>query len=147
MRPDVIELPSGRWLKNIAITLDAAVLELVHLGNEQNRMRVMLPPHWRELTDQQLLECARRPEVRLWEDEDGIHWRVSAVGPGTAFAYPLQERHLVFDSERAWAGIVRFAEAECELGDLTDLDLRTLRNRISDFGGRRRAYRGPTSVT
>ena len=147
MRPDVIELPSGRWLKHIAITLDAAVMELVHLGNEQNRMRVQLPAEWRELTEQQLLECARRPEVRLWEDEDAILWRVSAVGPGTPFPYPLQERHLVFDSERAWAGIVRFATQDCELGDLTDLDMRALRNRLADFGGRRRAYRGPTTVT
>jgi hypothetical protein len=31
-----------------------------------------------------------------------------------------------------------------ELGDLTNRELRDLRNRISDFGGRRRAYRLPT---
>ncbi|HUF50546.1 MAG TPA: hypothetical protein VMN60_06925 [Longimicrobiales bacterium] len=145
MKAAVIELQSGRWLKQITTTLNAAVLELVHVANSENRMRVQLPDHWRTFDDQQLQECARRSEVRLWSDEDGILWRVSTVGPGTAFPFPLQERHLVFDSERAWAGIVRFGN-ECELGDLTDLDLRSMRDRVSDFGGRRRAYRGPTLI-
>jgi hypothetical protein len=49
---------------------------------------------------------AREPEVRLWVDETGILWRVSVVGPGTAYPYPLRVRHLVFDSESAWAGVV-----------------------------------------
>ena len=140
-----IDLESGRWHRSVNSTLDGALLELVHVGNPKNRMRAPLPENWRALDDQQLRECARRAEVRLWQDEDGILWRVSAVGPGTSFPYPLQSRHLVFDSERAWAGIVRFG-GPCELGDLTDLDMRTMRNRISDGGGRRRAYRGPSST-
>lgn len=138
-----VELESGRWQQVIRSTMDGSVLELVHLGDPRNRMRVELPPEWRTFDEQQLREHARRPDVRLWVDEDGVLWRVSAVGPGTVFPYPLETRHLVFDSERAWAGIVRFG-GPCELGDLTELDLRTLRNKVSDFGGRRRAYRLPT---
>jgi hypothetical protein len=137
-----VDLESGRWHRTIRSMLDSAVLELIHVANPSNRMRVPLPENWRSFDEHQLLAYARRPEVRLWEDEDGLLWRVSMVGPDTPFPYPLNSRHLVFDSESAFAGIVRFT-GECELGDLTDLDLRTLRNRISDFGGRRRAYRGP----
>jgi len=140
-----IELESGRWYRAIASTLDGAMLELTSVANPRNRMRTPLPDNWRSLNDEHLREFARRAEVRLWEDEDGVLWRVSAVGPGTSFPYPLQSRHLVFDSERTWAGIVRFGEG-CELGDLTELDLRSLRNRVADFGGRRRSYRGPAPI-
>jgi hypothetical protein len=88
------------------------------------------------------VELARRPEARLWCDETGALWRVSAVGPGTPYPYPLRSRHLVFDSDEAWAGIVQF-DTPLELGDLLDIELQNLRDRMSDIGGRRRGYRPP----
>lgn len=119
------------------------MLELVEPGNSTNKMQVTLPFSWRQLEADAFRELARRPEVRLWLDESGILWRVAAVGPGTPYAYPLEKRHLVFDSQQSWAGIVEFMPG-VELGDLGTSELRDLRNRIADFGGRRRAYRMPT---
>jgi hypothetical protein len=108
-------------------------------------MRLQLPEQWRQLSPEELRELARRPELRLWTDDAQILWRVSAVGPGTFYPYPLRTRHLVFDSDQTWAGIVPF-DPPAELGDLTDLDLQRLRDGMSDFGGRRRGYRPPTLI-
>jgi hypothetical protein len=139
---DALDLRSGRWLGTIDTTASGSFLELVHAGNPHNKMRRKLPEAWRSLQPAELHVLARQPEVRLWVDEAGLLWRVSAVGPGSVYPYPLTERHLVFDSERAWSGIVRFGEP-VELGDLTDLELQRLRDDIADFGGRRRGYRPP----
>jgi hypothetical protein len=140
---DVLDLRSGRWRGSIDTTAAGAFLELVHAANARNKMRLRLPDEWRSLSAAELQRLARSPEVRLWVDDARILWRVSAVGPGTAYPYPLRSRHLVFDSDRAWAGIVEF-DASDELGDLTDLELQRLRDRIADFGGRRRGYRPPS---
>ena len=141
----ILFLPSGRWRWRVETVPGAAEesLELVEPGNAANKMQVMLPFSWRHLDANAFAELARRPQVRLWRDESGILWRVTAVGPGTPFAYPLERRHLVFDSQQSWAGIVEFTDP-VELGDLRNRELTKLRNRISDFGGRRRAYRLPT---
>ena len=141
----ILSLPSGRWRWRVDSVPGSAeeMLELFEPGNATNKMQTMLPFSWRHLEPDAFRELARRPEVRLWLDESGILWRVTAVGEGTPFAFPLATRHLVFDSQQSWAGIVEFPGPR-ELGDLGNRDLRDLRNRISDFGGRRRAYRLPT---
>jgi hypothetical protein len=140
-----LDMQSGRWLATVDTTAAGAFLELVHAADARNKMRMRLPDDWRQLALADVEELARRPEVRLWVDERRILWRVSAVGPGTDYPYPLGSRHLVFDSDRTWAGIVPF-DGAAELGDLTDLDLQRLRDRISDFGGRRRGYRPPAAA-
>jgi hypothetical protein len=142
---DALDLRSGRWVGTIDTTGQGAFLELVHAANTRNKMRLQLPDDWRSLGAGGIEQLARRPEVRLWVDEARIPWRVSVVGPGTAYPYPLRARHLVFDSARTWAGIVIF-EGPLELGDLTDLELQRLRDRIADFGGRRRGYRPPPAA-
>lgn len=109
-------------------------------------MRVPLVGGVEELSDAELTELARRPEVRLWIDEDDIHWRVSTIGPGTPFPLPLHRRHLLFDSAQTWSGIAAF-EPGPELGDLTDAELAETRDSISDIGGRRRRYRRPVTGT
>lgn len=146
MELDSIDLQSGRWHRWIDTAAAGAVMELVQVGRPDNKMRVRLPADWRMRGKRGLEELARAPEVRLWTDETGIPWRVSAVGPGTDFPYPLQRRHLVFDSDRTWAGIVEFM-GDRQLGDLTDLELTRLRDGIRDFGGRRRGYRPPRSAS
>ena len=140
----IIFLPSGRWRWRVEDMRGSSeeLLELCEPGNSANKMQVGLPFSWRRLDAEAFREIARRPEVRLWLDESGILWRVAAVGPETPYSFPLERRHLVFDSQQSWAGIVEFPGDE-ELGDLNNRDLRDLRNRIADFGGRRRAYRIP----
>ncbi|MGH7481291.1 MAG: hypothetical protein ACRELV_03990 [Longimicrobiales bacterium] len=136
-------LKSGKWRWGIeGPATGQQVLELVDPSRPQNRMSVGLPFSWRQLPQRGLAELARAPEVRLWLDEQGILWRVTEVGPGTRYPYPLARRHLVFDSEHAWAGIVEFGEPG-RLGDLTSAELQRYRSRMADFGGRRRAYRPP----
>lgn len=141
----ILFLPSGRWRWHVEAVPGSAeeMLELYEPGNATNKMQLGLPFSWRQLNPDAFQQLARRPEVRLWLDESGILWRVTAVGPNTPYNLPLEKRHLVFDSQQSWAGIVEFA-GDDELGDLTNRELRDLRNRISDFGGRRRAYRLPT---
>jgi hypothetical protein len=137
-----VDLKSGRWRGEIETTAAGDFLELVQVGRLSDKMRLQLPDGWREKAPKELIELARRPEVRLWTDDARILWRVSAVGPGTWYPYPLRTRHLVFDSDQTWAGVVEFDES-VHLGDLTDLDLQGLRDRMCDFGGRRRGYRRP----
>ncbi|HSJ25070.1 MAG TPA: hypothetical protein VK929_10400 [Longimicrobiales bacterium] len=141
MRIGKLDLKSGRWLGQVETTAAGDHLELVQGGSD--KLRLPLPEGWRTLSREAMAELARRPEVRLWCDDSGILWRVSLVGPGTAYPYPLRHRHLVFDSEESWAGIVAF-DGPDELGDLTRLDLKRLRDRMCDFGGRRRGYRPPS---
>lgn len=140
----ILFLPSGRWRWRVEAVPGASgeMLELIEPGNATNKMQADLPFSWRQLDADGFRDIARRPEVRLWLDEAGILWRVAAVGPDTPYSFPLEQRHLVFDSQQHWAGIVAFP-GDSELGDLTNRELRDLRNRISDFGGRRRAYRLP----
>jgi hypothetical protein len=145
MSIEKLDLKSGRWRGEVDTTATGDFLELVQAGRAADKMRLQLPGNWRSLKPRELLELVRRPEARLWTDDAGILWRVSAVGPGTPYPYPLRTRHLVFDSDQTWAGIVAFDSDE-ELGDLTDLDLQRLRDRMCDFGGRRRGYRPPTLV-
>jgi hypothetical protein len=142
MRAGQIDLKSGRWYRYTVTDASGAVMELVQVGNPHNKMRVRLPEEWHQMAPRAMEELARAPEVRLWTDDSFIPWRVSAVGPDTDFPYPLRRRHLVFDSDRTWAGIVEF-EGPRQLGDLTDFELRELRDGIRDFGGRRRGYRPP----
>lgn len=144
MRIQRVELRSGRWNGDVETTAAGDFLELMRVARPRDKMRLQLPTGWRTLGPRGLEELARHPEVRLWTDDAGILWRVSAVGPGTCYPYPLQVRHLVFDSDQTWAGIVKFDDATAELGDLTDLDLQRLRDRMCDFGGRRRGYRPPS---
>ena len=142
MRSGQIDLKSGRWYRYTVTDAAGAVMELVQVGNPHNKMRVRLPEAWQQLAPRAMEDLARTPEVRLWTDDTFIPWRVSAVGPDTDFPYPLRRRHLVFDSDRTWAGIVEF-DGPRQLGDLTDFELRELRDGIRDFGGRRRGYRPP----
>ena len=141
----ILFLASGRWRWRVEALPGSSeeMLELYEPGNSANKMQVALPFSWRQLDVDAFRDIARRPEVRLWLDESAILWRVTAVGPQTPYSFPLERRHLVFDSQQSWAGIVEFTGTD-ELGDLRNSDLRELRNRISDFGGRRRAYRLPT---
>ena len=141
----ILFLPSGRWRWRVDSVPGSSeeILELFEPGNATNKMQATLPFSWRQLDEDAFRDIARRPEVRLWLDESGILWRVTAVGPGTPFPFPLERRHLVFDSQQSWAGIVEFP-GPAELADLGNRELAELRNRVSDFGGRRRAYRLPT---
>lgn len=140
----ILFLRSGRWRWRVEAVPGSSeeLLELCEPGNATNKMQVALPFSWRQLEPDAFREIARRPDVRLWLDEAGILWRVTAVGPNTPYAFPLERRHLVYDSQQSWAGIVEFPDTE-QLGDLTNRGLRELRNRAADFGGRRRAYRRP----
>lgn len=139
----MIRLRSGRWY--VRLEEDARGREYVQLnraGQPSETMRVRLPFSWRGFDDDSIQELARKPELRIWIDEHGIRWRIAAVGPGTTYAFPLPGRYLVFDSDRTWAGLTRY-DLDAELGDLTDEDLRELRDGISDFGGSRTGFRPP----
>ena len=139
-----VYLRSGKW--RCYGTPDVDDLELVDPARPTNKMRVPLPPGTAGLPERILEEIVRRPEVRLWTDEHGIPWRVSAVGPGTPYDFLLTRRHVLFDSEQAWAGIVEFPEG-LELGDLTEQELRRMRDQVADVGGRRRGFRPPPRTT
>jgi hypothetical protein len=139
----LVRLDSGRWYARLE--KDARGREYVHLTSAdrpEESMRVPLPFGWRGLGQEELDELARKPEVRIWNDENGIRWRVAAVGPGTSFDCPFPGRFLVFDSDQAWAGLIRY-DQDRELGDLDHQELRRLRDRISDFGGSRQGFRPP----
>ncbi len=138
----LIRLASQRWYARVE--QDARGTEHLYLSNAkrpEDSMRRRLPFSWRDMDDQAMVALAREPELRLWTDEVGIQWRIALVGPGTPYEFPLCERHLVFDSTETWAGIVRFPEGE--IGELTDDELRELRDSISDLGGGRRSFRPP----
>lgn len=136
----MLSLKSGRWRWQVDENNRGEVMELVDPGEPLNKMIVPLPFSWRMLPEDQIKALARKPEVRLWVDSRGIFWRVAAVGPGTPYDYPLERRHLVFDSRQAWAGLVEFPDGT-ELGDLTSEDLQRIRDGMRDFGGRRRHFR------
>jgi hypothetical protein len=133
-------LPSGRWRWQITEGPGNAVMELYDRSNPANKMTVAVPFSWRQLSEDDLRELARDPEVRLWTDRAGRFWRISVIGPGTRYDFPLTSRHLLFDSPQCWAGITEFAVPKM-LGDLTNEQLRTYRDRIRDLGGRRRRFR------
>jgi hypothetical protein len=139
----MVRLDSGRW--HARLETDAGGREFLHLtraGRPEETMRSPLPYSWRLLDDDQLEEMARKPEVRIWFDDQGVRWRIATVGPGTPYPFPIPGRYLVFDSDQTWAGLTRY-EDHRELGEMTDDELRSLRNGISDLGGGRRAYRPP----
>lgn len=138
----LVRLGADRWYSRVE--QDARGVEYLYLSNAQrpeDSMRRRLPFSWRDLDDHQLAELAREPELRLWTDEFGIQWRVAPVGPGTPYDFPLRARYLVFDSTDTWAGITAFPHGI--LGELTNEELRELRDSVSDFGGGRRSFRPP----
>jgi hypothetical protein len=139
----MIRLESGRWYARLEV--DAQGREYSHLSRAdrpEETMRVRLPFGWRDLDDDEIRTLSRKPEVRIWYDEHGIRWRIAAVGPGTSYEFPIPGRYLVFDSDQAWAGLTRYEEGR-ELGELTDEELQSLRDDISDLGGGRRSFRPP----
>lgn len=144
----LMRLGSGRWYTRVED--DARGTEHLFLSNAEcpeDSMRRRLPFSWRDMSDEELEQLAQKPELRLWTDELGIQWRVATVGPGTPYDFPLRERYLVFDSIQAWAGITPYPDdGRRPLGELTDKELRELRNSIRDFGGGRRSFRPPNSV-
>lgn len=138
----LIRLGSDRWYARVE--RDARGVEYLYLSNaerSEDSMRRRLPFSWRDLDEKHVAELAREPEIRLWTDEYGIQWRVAPVGPGTPYDFPLRDRYLVFDSTETWAGITTFPEGT--LGELTDEELRELRDSVSDLGGGRRSFRPP----
>lgn len=138
----LIRVGSDRWYSRVE--QDARGVEYLYLSSAQHpedTMRRRLPFAWRDLEESQLAALALEPELRLWTDEFGIQWRIAPVGPGTPYDFPLRDRYLVFDSTETWAGITAFPEGK--LGELTDAQLRELRNSIADFGGGRRSFRPP----
>lgn len=141
-----IFLGSGKW--RWTVTSDNAMggesLELFDPAAPYDKMTVSLPFSWRQLSTEQLAEVARQPEVRLWTDEYGTTWRISRIGPGTRYPYSLGKPHLFFDSEQAYSGLVQL-DPDARLGDLDRTQLRAYRDRIADFGARRKAYRPPVS--
>ena len=145
MAEDIFELQSGNWRSTVISGTAGDTLELVDVDNADNKMRVRLPFTWKRMVQRELNELARTPELRLWRDRDGLLWRVADIGPGTHYFFPLHTRHLLFDSDHAWAGIVECPDT-VELGDLTNADLERYRDAISDIGGRRRHYRSPKKM-
>lgn len=141
-----IFLRSGKWRWSVVEERSplGGMLELIDPAAPHNKMNIRLPPAWRELSSDQVAELARQPEIRLWTDEHGIVWRIARVGPGSHYPYPLETPHLVFDSQQAYAGLVPIPDDD-RLGDLTDPELRRFRDRMQDFGGRRRAFRAPVA--
>lgn len=141
-------LRSGKWRWSVdgEGTAPGRSLELFEPRAPYNKMSAPLPFSWRDLSNDQVAEIARDPEVRLWTDENGIPWRVARVGPDSHYPYPLQKPHLVFDSENAFAGIVAI-DQDAHLGDLSEPELRRYRDRMRDFGGRRRAFRPPSDLS
>ncbi len=138
----LIRLASQRWYARVE--QDARGTEHLYLSNAErpeDSMRCRLPFSWRDMDDEAMASLAREPELRMWTDEMGIQWRIALVGPGTPYDFPLRERYLVFDSTETWAGITRFPNGE--LGEMTDGDLRELRDSIADLGGGRRSFRPP----
>jgi hypothetical protein len=138
----LIRLDSGRWYARVEE--DARGREQLSLSSAEHpgdSMRRELPFSWRDLPEEGLADLARDPELRLWTDEHGLQWRIAAVGPGTPHPFSLPHRYLVFDSTETWVGITRFPQGK--LGDLTEDDLRELRNDVADFGGGRRGFRPP----
>jgi hypothetical protein len=136
----LLYLRSGKWRWRAVSTGRDEVLELTDPGRPSDKMRARLPFSWRLLNEDDFRDIARKPDVRLWRDRGGILWRVSVVGPGTPYDFPLGTRHLVFDSSQCWAGIAAF-EREDELGDVTSEELLEMRERTSDFGGPRKRLR------
>ena len=139
-----IFLKSGKWRWSVSSesALRGESLELFDPAAPYDKMTVSLPFSWRQLPSDRIAEIARQPEVRLWTDEHGITWRIARVGPGTHYPYLLDEPHLFFDSEQAYSGLVPL-DPEARLGDLSRDELRRYRDRIHDFGGRRKVYRPP----
>lgn len=138
----LVRLGSDRWYARVE--QDARGFEYLYLSNaehSEDSMRRRLPFSWRSMEEEQLVALAREPEIRLWTDEHGIQWRIAPVGPGTPHDFPLRERYLVFDSTDTWAGITTLPRQK--LGELSDDDLRSLRDSIVDFGGGRRSFRPP----
>jgi hypothetical protein len=142
----MVRLASGRWYARLET--DARGREYTQLSRADRpdeSMRTPLPFGWRGMSQDQLNELARKPELRIWHDEHGIRWRIAAVGPGTRYDFPFSGRYLVFDSQQAWAGLTPY-DLDRELGDLSDEELRVLRDGISDFGGSRRSFRPPENA-
>jgi hypothetical protein len=143
----LVVMKSGTWRWSVQQSGRVEFLELTMPGVHVNKMRVPLPFSWRQLSRDEMLALADCPEMRLWTDEDGTFWRISAVGFGTPFFYDLLDCPcLVFDSERTWARVVKFP-APVTLGQLNDDELRALRDLGTEFGGRRKAYRSPSHNT
>lgn len=141
-----VHLRSGKWRSSVTVDhTNGDSLEFIDPADPANKMIARLPVRAEELSQPQVERIAREPEVRLWTDDHGIAWRIARVGPGTHYPYPLETPHLVFDSEQAFAGVVAVDE-NLHLGDLTHDDLLRYRDRIRDFGGRRRAFRPPRSA-
>lgn len=147
MRDIVLRSGKWRWTGAEPDRPARSRIELIDPAAPENKLLVPVsalePSDDPSLAAESVAEAARDPDVRLWTDEYGIAWRIARVGPGTHHPYPFRTRHLVFDSPNAYAGIVeidRFAR----LGDLQDDELRAYRDRMKDFGGRRRAFRPPT---
>lgn len=136
----IFTLASGRWQAQISESSTGEVFELTHLAFPENRMRVPLPFSWRQLSQESLYDLVRSPEVRMWTDPDGTFWRVAEIGPGTHYQFPLHSRHLLFDSDQTWAGIVEFPPPD-RLGELTSEELLRFRNGIRDLAGMRRRFR------
>lgn len=139
-----LHLRSGKWRWTVAADsgFRGETLELFDPAAPHDKMTVNLPFSWRQMDTGQIAEFAREPSVRLWTDSDSITWRISRVGPGTHYPYSLGEPHLFFDSEQAYSGLVPL-DPSARLGDLTRDELRRYRDRMRDFGARRRAYRPP----
>lgn len=139
-------LRSGKWRWSVAdeSALHGECLELIDPAAPYNKMAVPLPFSWRRLSNDEIAELAREPQIRLWTDEHNILWRIARIGPETDHPYRLGGPHLIFDSEQSYAGIVRIEPHAC-LGDLTAAELRGYRDQMRDFGGRRRAFRAPGS--
>lgn len=144
MRDIFLRSGKWRWSVNEDNALRGPRLELFDPGAPSNKMNVPLPFGWRSLSAEQISDLAREPEIRLWTDEHGIAWRVTRVGPGSHYPYPLKRPHIVFDSEQAFAGIVE-VDPYAQLGELTESELRRYRDDMRDFGGRRKGFRLPES--
>jgi hypothetical protein len=113
----------------VRIRSEASMARMIRLDSGRWYARLEEDAQGREYTH---LSRADRPEetmrVRL-----PFGWRILDPIPG---------RYLVFDSDRAWAGLTRYEENR-ELGDLTSDELRDLRDGIPDLGGGRRSFRPP----
>ena len=142
MRDIFLRSGKWRWSNEQSSAAHGPRLEFIDPSAPRNKLMAPAPRGWDRRGCDALVEAAREPDLRLWVDEHGIPWRIARIGPESYYPYKLDRPHLVFDSDQAFAGIVE-VDPHARLGEFLDVELAQYRDRMRDFGGRRRGFRPP----